>query len=257
MADLNVPVGTVAGALLPLHDVLRGLHRRRLLLPLLQEAAAEQLLLSYATREGLAVSAAELQLAADRFRRRHGFTTAAQTHQWLAREGLSIEHFEVGIERDLLLAKVIRHLTEPQLADRFNAHRDRYARARLRQIVVAREGTAREWLAQVADEGCDFAELAREHSLYHASRPAGGSLGVVPRWSLPETVAELVFAARPGEVVGPVNTEQGWHLFLVEELLPAELDDQTAATIRNELFDAWLAEQLRDLRINLSWLESS
>jgi parvulin-like peptidyl-prolyl isomerase len=256
MMDLNLATCTVAGAPLLLRDVLRSLHRRGRLLPLLKEAAAEQVLLQHAAREGLAVSDAELQQAADRFRHRHGLTGAGQTHQWLTREGLTVQDFEAGLERDLLLAKVEGHLTEPQVADRFNAHRDRYARARLRHIVVASEGTARELLAQVADEGRDFGELARAHSLDDASRQAGGSLGTVPRSALPAAIAEAVFRARPGAVVGPVATGRGFALFLVEDLLPADLDEATAALIGRELFDAWLAEQLRDFRIDLSWLET-
>lgn len=106
----------------------------------------------------------------------------------------------------------------------------------------------------MADEGRDFADLARAHSLDPASRPTGGSFGAVLRPALPAAVAERVFAARPGDVVGPVATERGFALFLVEELLPADLDEETAAVIRQEVFDAWLAEQFRDVRIDLSWL---
>ncbi len=256
MPDLKQAAGTVAGAPLTLHDVLCGLHRSRRLLPLLKEAAAEQLLLNYAARERLTISDAELQQAADRFRHRHGLTSAEQTQQWLARAGLTVEDFESGLERDLLLGKLKRHLTEPHVADRFNGQRDRYACAALRQIVVAAEGTARELLAHITEEGQDFAELARKHSLHGPSRVAGGSLGVVARYGLPADVADAVFAASPGDVVGPLPGPDGFRLLLVEELLPPELDEETQAVIRQELFDAWLKDQLRDVRIDLSWLQS-
>ena len=39
---------------------------------------------------------------------------------------------------------------------------------------------------------------------------------------------------------------------MLEELLPAELNPETAAFIRRELFDGWLAEQLRDVHFDLS-----
>jgi parvulin-like peptidyl-prolyl isomerase len=256
MATLSASVGTIAGAPISLVDVLRGLHQRGRLLPLLKEAVAEQVLLNHAAREGLAVSDAELQQAADRFRHRHGLLGAEQTRQWLAREGLTVEDFEADLERDLRLAKLKRHLTEPHVADRFNAEGDRYGRAALRQIVVASEGTARELLAQVTEEGQDFAELARKHSLHGPSRLAGGSLGVVARYALPADVAEAVFAASPGDVVGPLPGLDGFRLILVEELLPPELDDETRAVIRQDLFDAWLKDQLKDVRIDLSWLQS-
>jgi parvulin-like peptidyl-prolyl isomerase len=256
MPDLKQPVGTVAGAPLSLQEVLRSMHRGRRLLPLLKEAAAEQILLNHAAREGLTVSDAELQKAADHFRQRHGLHGAEQTQQWLAREGLTVEDFESGQERDLLLAKLRRHLTEPHVTSQFNYQRDRYARATLRQIVVASEGTARELLSQITEEGQDFAALARTHSLHGPSRLAGGSLGVVARYALPAAVAAAVFAASPGDVVGPLPGPDGFRLLLVEELLPPELDDEIQSVIRQELFDAWLKDQLRDVRIDLSWVQS-
>jgi predicted double-glycine peptidase len=54
---------------------------------------------------GLSVSDGELQQAADHFRQSHGLTSAERTRQWLAREGLTVDEFEAGLERDLLLAK--------------------------------------------------------------------------------------------------------------------------------------------------------
>jgi parvulin-like peptidyl-prolyl isomerase len=253
----TTPAGTLAGVSLSPHDLLVRLHRQRRLVPLLREAVAEEFLLLQVKQAGLTVSDEDLQQAADRFRHRHGLTGAEQTRQWLAREGRSVEDFEATLERDLLVAKFKQHLTQPRVAEHFAAHQGCYARAQLRQIVVASEELARELLAQITDEGRDFAELARAHSLHGSSRQAGGSLGRVPRYALPAAAAEAVFAARAGAVVGPVAGEQGFHLFLVEAVEEPTLDETTAAVIRQELFDAWLKDQLKDMQIDLSWLESS
>jgi parvulin-like peptidyl-prolyl isomerase len=166
--------------------------------------------------------------------------------------GLGGPGLEAGLERDVLVARFREYLTGPHVAGHFAAHRDRYAQARLRQIVVTSEEVARELLAQLTDEGRDFAELARAHSRHGPSRPAGGSLGLVPRYALP--AAEAIFAARAGAVVGPVAGAEGFHLFLVEALHEPTLDDPTAAVIRQELFDAWLQNQLNEMRIDLSRL---
>jgi parvulin-like peptidyl-prolyl isomerase len=254
MTDLRSVVVSSGGLSLSLRDWLVYLKQRGRLLPLLRQGAVDHVVARRAAEAGLAVTAAELQAAANAFRRRHGLTSAADTHAWLARQRLTVDDFERSLEADLLAAKFRDHLTRDHLPSHFAAYRERYARARLRQIIVASEGTARELLAQVADEGRDFAELARAHSLDNASRPTGGSLGAVPRLALPASAADVIFRAKPGSVVGPVPTDRGFALFLVEELLPAELDEEMAALIRRELFDAWLAEQLRDVRIDLSWL---
>jgi parvulin-like peptidyl-prolyl isomerase len=242
------------GLSLSLRDWLLSLKRRGRLLPLLRQGAVDHLVARRAAEAGLTVTDAELQAAADAFRRRHGLVSAADTGAWLARQGLTVDDFERSLEADLLAVKFRDHLTRDCLPGHFAAHRDRYARARLRQIVVASEEVARELLSQITDEGRDFAELARAHSRHGPSRPAGGSLGLVPRFAVPAAAAEAIFAARPGAVVGPVAGAEGFHLLLVEDLREPALDEPTAAVIRQELFDAWLRDQLQDMRIDLSWL---
>jgi parvulin-like peptidyl-prolyl isomerase len=257
MSTLQTLAVTVSRTPLSLGDVLQFLHQRGRLQPLLYEVAAERLILTAAREAGLTIATDALQRAGDRFRYRHGLASAEQTHTWLAAQRLTVEDFEAVLERDLLVEKFKHHLSEPRLAAHFAAHRDRYAQAQLRQIVVASEEVARELLAQLTDEGRDFADLAREHSLHGPSRLTGGSLGLVPRYALPPTATEAIFAAKPSAVVGPVSTDQGIHLFLVEALPEPVLDDATAAVIRQELFDAWLKDKLQDVRIDLSWLQSS
>jgi parvulin-like peptidyl-prolyl isomerase len=84
-----------------------------------------------------------------------------------------------------------------------------------------------------------------------------GPLGLVPRRALPPAVAEAVFAAGAGGVAGPFPTGQGFQLLLVEEIRPPELDADTSEAIAAELFDAWLREQMRNVRLDLGWLEGA
>jgi parvulin-like peptidyl-prolyl isomerase len=120
--------------------------------------------------------------------------------------------------------------------------------------VVASEGLARELLQQEQEEGADFADLARRHSLA-PSRDQGGDLGVVCRAALPTAVAGVAFAAKEGEVAGPLLAEGGYHLYRIEQHLPAELDGPTAALVRQEVFAAWLRQRLAGVPWKLDWLE--
>ncbi len=255
MKDLSWAVASGGGAALSLGDWLAHLKRRGRLVPLLREAALEQFLLERVRLAGLAASPEELQQAADAFRRSHGLTSAEQTQAWLTRQRLSLLDFEDALERDLLIEKLKDHVTRERIPRHFTAHQAAFARARLRLIVVPREDLARELLSQIRDEGRDFAELAREHSL-HPSRADGGRLAPVMRRQLPPAAAQAVFAAREGDVVGPLTAPEGFQLFLVEKLVPAELDAGLAAAIRQELFDAWLAEQLAGARMEFPLLEA-
>lgn len=258
MSDIeSVLTASPSGVTLSLRQVLQHLKRRGQLWHLLLGCLADELLLHECGQARLTASTEELQQAANRFRHRQGLTTAEQTNQWLAREGLTVDDFEAGLERELLVEKFKDHLVAQQAAGHFAGNRERYGRAQLRQVIVASDGVARELLARINDEGCDFADLAREHSLDNAGRQTGGSIGVVPRHALPVAMGDAVFAAKIGAVVGPFATQQGVHLLLVEALHEPVLDAETAAAIRGELFDRWLTEQMKAVRIDLSSLGTS
>lgn len=235
-------------------DLLRTIHLRGRLLPMLTEAFAENTCLCAARDVGLAVSDSELQRAANDFRHRRGLTSADQTREWLVRQQLSVLDLEETMERELLIEKFKDHLAAQGAAARFDTLRDRYARVRLRELVVASEGLARELLHRLHEEGADFADLARQHSLA-PSREQGGDSGVLLRAELPAPVAEAIFATSPGDTVGPILASGGYHLYHVEQFLPTERDARTQAFIRQELFDAWLRERLAEVKLDLDWLK--
>jgi hypothetical protein len=111
MTALASPVANAGDVTLTLGDWVLWLKRQRRLLPLLREAALERLLLHRAREAGLAVPDADLQAAADHFRRRHGLSSATQTFTWLEREGLSLDDLEAALERDLLVDRLRDHVT--------------------------------------------------------------------------------------------------------------------------------------------------
>jgi parvulin-like peptidyl-prolyl isomerase len=243
---------SLRGAKLSLPEFLAHLARRGRLRPLLLESFAEMALRHECRQAGISVSTEELQRATDGFRYRQGLTGAAETQRWLTGAGLSPDDFEAALEHDLLVDKFKRERLEPRVAPHFAVHRDGYARVQFQQIVVESAEIALELLARIREEGEDFAAVVRSHS-----RPGTAPLGLVPRYAMPDVAADAMFAAKPGDIVGPVATDQGYHLFLVEALEEPVLDDSTAALIRDELFDAWLHEQLKDVRIDTSFWHSA
>jgi peptidyl-prolyl cis-trans isomerase D len=60
-----------------------------------------------------------------------------------------------------------------------------------------------------------FAELARANSEDPGSAAQGGDLGAFARGSMVKAFEDAVFAAKAGEIVGPVETEFGYHVILV------------------------------------------
>lgn len=78
---------------------------------------------------------------------------------------------------------------------------------------AARE-RAQELLGQLRD-GADFAQLARQNSQDPGSAVRGGDLGWFTRDRMVEPFSEAAFDASVGEVVGPVETQFGYHIIKV------------------------------------------
>jgi parvulin-like peptidyl-prolyl isomerase len=256
MSDFNaIVVATVHGEDLSLREFLQTLKLDGQLGALMSKAIVDRLIRDLARREGIAVTDEELQKAADQLRARAGLYKADDTGIWLARNRLSVEDLQTLAERAVVQRKLREKVTQGKVEPYFDANRSRYDRARAAHLVVDNEGLASELLCQIRDEGRDFAELARKHSLHEDSRQAGGRLGLVQRKNLNPAVAAAIFDAGPGSVVGPVKTDVGYHLILVQEVLPAHLDDRTADAVRDELFQAWLQAELQQANVTVKLYE--
>ena len=60
-----------------------------------------------------------------------------------------------------------------------------------------------------------FADLAKANSEDPGSAAQGGDLGLFARGSMVKPFEDAVFAARPGDIVGPVETDFGYHVIRV------------------------------------------
>lgn len=70
-------------------------------------------------------------------------------------------------------------------------------------------------VAELARGGADFAELAKIHSDDPGSKEAGGDLGWFGRGRMVGEFEEAVFGAKPGDLVGPVKSQWGYHIIKV------------------------------------------
>lgn len=81
---------------------------------------------------------------------------------------------------------------------------------RCSHILVKSQALADQIVEQL-EEGADFADLARRHSICE-TRGAGGDLGVIHRGEMPRIFELAAFHLEPGEVSAPIPTRLGFHL---------------------------------------------
>ncbi len=75
-------------------------------------------------------------------------------------------------------------------------------------------------VAQMASTGADFAELAAKHSEDPGSKDNGGDLGWFARGRMVPEFEEAVFSAKPGDLVGPIKSQFGYHIIRIEGFRP-------------------------------------
>lgn len=102
---------------------------------------------------------------------------------------------------------------------------------RARHILVEDLETAED-IRQQLDDGGDFGDLAREFST-DGSAASGGDLGWFPRGRMVEPFEEAAFGAEVGEIVGPVESQFGYHLI---QVLGKEERPASASAMDNLVF---------------------
>jgi peptidyl-prolyl cis-trans isomerase D len=123
---------------------------------------------------------------------------------------------------------------EEELTAYYEDHKDEFlqgeqANARHILIRVAPDATQDEGaeaevrangIAAIARQGADFSELAAIHSEDPGSKDNGGDLGWFGRSRMVKEFEDAVFSAKPGEIVGPVKSQFGYHIIRVEAFRP-------------------------------------
>jgi len=125
-----------------------------------------------------------------------------------------------------------RKLAKP--ADQFHA----------RQIVVASQAEA-EAIRKLLSSGGAFEALAGQRSIDAATRFNGGDLGYFTADTMPDAYGAALKTAKPGDVLGPIQTDAGWVLLKIEDRRPEPPMSLEAA--RPQIIRFLTYDQVRDL----------
>lgn len=88
-------------------------------------------------------------------------------------------------------------------------------KARARHILVKDEKVCLD-LKQQIEKGASFADIAKQHSLCPSGK-SGGDLGQFTPGQMVREFDEVVFSQEVGKTHGPVKTQFGYHLILIDE----------------------------------------
>jgi parvulin-like peptidyl-prolyl isomerase len=145
-----------------------------------------------------------------------------------------------GVQEPSVRAEIRAQLYRERLSESFEAEVPRVQeQVWARHILVEEEATASNLFEQLA-EGADWSALAAEHSTDESNKDQGGDLGWFARGQMVEPFEQAAFAGEVGEIVGPVQTDFGWHLIEILGHEDRELGDSGFRTAVARAFDEWL-----------------
>ena len=178
---------------------------------------------------------------------------------FLTDETVDLEFIE--IRRDAVAETI--EISEQELLEYYGDSENRYLQdeqRRARHILIlsgddedAAEATARDLLARIQG-GESFEDLAREYSADGGTSAQGGDLGTVTRSQLDGELGGAIFAMQEGALEGPVETEFGFHVVRLDEILeqgPLPLE-QVRGELLSELRSLESEDAFRELERNVS-----
>lgn len=201
-------------------------------------------------REDLDINPAVIEQAVIDFRIQQQLTDPKLFQEWLNRNGLDYTAFHQQISTNFKNEKLKILATEPRLQEYFIERKVFLDRVVLSRIIVESKELVDELKLQI-NEGESFETLAREHSIAD-DRIANGMMGPVSRGTMPDEIRAVIDSANPGDIVGPIELENRWALFRIEDVIPATLDNpQLKQMLTTELFDRWISEKIQKMTVKL------
>ncbi len=209
------------------------------------EFACRELIRQLARREGVCAARGDVQRKVDEWRYQHHLEEVEDTEAYLAKRGITLQDVAEDAEVKRLEYLLSEKIAEGQVESYFAQHTLAFDEAEICWIFHTDKGVIDEVDLQIREDGAGFYAMARRFSQDAGTRSGSGFLGRVRRKQLPKGIAARVFAASPGEILGPEKVSGGFGLYLLQERYPATLNEQVTKEIRKHLFNQWLGREMQ------------
>ncbi len=224
-------------------------------------------------KANITVSNSEIDATIERIKEAR-FLTDEELRLVLRRQGLSLEEYRDQIKTQILRTKLINLevkskivVTQEDVAAYYKDHPEIYGgekKYHLRNILLkppllADEAETRafrekmETIVESLKGGASFKEMARQYS-QSPQAADGGDLGAFELSALSAQIRDAVKDLKPGEFTDFLDTDQGYQLFYIEDIInaPAKPLEEVSGEIReklfNEIVDTKFQSWLKDLR---------
>jgi foldase protein PrsA len=201
-----------------------------------------------AAAQNVSVSDKEAQNSLEQEKKRAfpGDKDGKQYQEFLKTSGMSEKDvlFRIKLERlqQKLTEKVTKDaqkVTDSEVAAYYEKNKKRFAQPERRDllVVLTKQKAQAEQAKNALDDGQSWKQVVKRYSIDEASKAQGGKLPGVTEGQNEPALDKAIFAAKKGQVEGPVKTQFGWEVFEVEKITPASQQslDEAKGTIENLL----------------------
>ena len=165
-----------------------------------------------------------------------------QLQEMLKREGRTLESYKNNIRDQILVSKITQFeignrvkVSEKSIIKYYKKNQKDFweeGKVRARHILfISERGSsenrrraklrqAKKVLSEIR-KGSEFSKLAIKYS-EDVSASSGGDVGFVKRGKMVREFEEVVFSLKPGQISDIVETEYGYHIIKVDEVLPGK-----------------------------------
>ncbi len=156
----------------------------------------------------------------------------------------------LGSEINDKLSSQVTEPTDEELQAAYDANKDAQTTVCVHHILVDTEDEANQVIERL-NNGESFADVAAEVSTDTTSGQNGGDLGCAAPSTYVDAFAAATLAAPIGEVYGPVQTDYGFHVLIVDSREVPTFDDMKADLVTqlkqqqaSQLFTDWIMGKL-------------
>jgi parvulin-like peptidyl-prolyl isomerase len=247
MSNENRYIVDFFGLSVDITEIINYLRKNLKLKECCQNVLYQQIIYQAAQEGGLIVTPEEIQAEINRWRLENRLETEADINRWLVEQMLTMQDWEEAIHQHLLEQRLSDSLFSREIEEFFAHHQHDFDQVLLYKLIVPYEHLALELFYQISSHEISFYEAAHLYDIDPRRREHCGYEGKLYRCNLDSELAAVIFNASIGELIGPIITEQGIHLLMVEEMIPSELTTTIRQNILKGMFKQWLENQLDNL----------
>jgi foldase protein PrsA len=178
--------------------------------------------------------------------KKQAFPNDKAYQQFLEQSGMTEADILFRVRLDQLQQKLTQKITNDakKVTDKdveayYEKNEKRFAQPERRDLLVVLTKTEAqaERARKALQDGQSWKQVVKQYSIDEASKAQGGKQPAVTQGQQEKELDEAIFAARKGELEGPIKTQFGWEVFEVEKITPASQQtlEESRETIRNLL----------------------